>query len=216
MKSGFGRSAKGNTKLVIVDLYGIISLGSFWDITHWLAKKFKRKPHGIYDVLYHKYFNAAALGKIGERELFTKALDDLDIDADWRAVRDKHLTYQVPNKPAIELCKRLQKDGYTVLLLSKNIPSHMRHTIRAFGLQKYFKHITNTYDLSLPKASKRTMLWALKRFRVKPSEVVFCDDQDFNLVEAKKMGIRTVLYKNVRQFKTDLRKALATRYPYIK
>src|SRR3990167_4573337 len=71
---------KKNTKLINMDLYGIISLGSYWDVTNWLAKKFRIDPEKIYAVLYHKYFSRAAMGEITERELFKGALSELHID----------------------------------------------------------------------------------------------------------------------------------------
>src|SRR3989304_4932422 len=113
---------KKNTKLIIMDLYGIISLGSYWDVTNWLGKKFYIDPKKKYPKLNHKDFKRA----------------------------------------------------------------HFAHTKRQVGLRKYFKHITNTFDLGLPKSSKKTILWVMKEFKVKPDEIVFCDDQAFNLVEAKK------------------------------
>jgi len=201
---------KKNTKLIIMDLYGIISLGSYWDVTNWLAKKFHIDPKKIYAILYHKYFNRAAMGEITERELFTGALKELKIDMDWKMVRDKHLAFQIPNEPAIRLCQDLQKQGYIVLLLSKNIPAHFAHTKRHFMLKKYFKYITNTFDLGLPKSSKKTILWVMKEFKVKPAEIVFCDDQAFNLVEAKKIGIKTVLYQDFHSFKRKLLQMLSS------
>jgi FMN phosphatase YigB (HAD superfamily) len=196
-------------RLVIMDLYGIISLGSYWDVTFWLAKKYHIDPEKIYGVLYHKYFNMAAMGKITERQLFVLALEELGIDMDWKTVRDKHLTFQKLNMPAVRLCQELEEHGYTILLLSKNIPPHFSQTKKRFGLRKYFRHITNTYDLGLAKASKETMLWALTKFKVKPEEVLLCDDQDFNLVEAGKMGIKTVLYTDFRSFKRSVVEALS-------
>ena len=201
---------KKNTKLIIMDLYGIISLGSYWDVTNWLAKKFSIDPEKIYAVLYHKYFSRAAMGEITERELFKGALSELHIDMDWREARDKHLAFQIPNKLAIKLCQDLQKEGYTMLLLSKNIPAHFTHTKKQFELRKFFKYITNTFDLGLSKASNETMLWVLKKFKVKPQEVIFCDDQAFNLVEAKKIGIKTILYQDFQSFKRKLLKMLSS------
>ena len=193
-------------KLIIVDLYGVVSKGSYWDTTFWLAKKFGLQPRDIYKILYHKYFNQAALGKISEKTFFTKALKDLKINLNWKIVREKHLSFQKPNRQVIKLCKNLQTQGYTVLLLSKNIPSHFNHTKKTFGLNKIFKHIYNTFDLKLPKASKKTVVWVLKKFKIKPEEIIFIDDQDFNLVEAKKMGVNTTHYKNFLQLKRDINK----------
>jgi len=48
----------------------------------------------------------------------------------------------------------------------------------------------------------------VKRLKVKPQEIVYADDQRNNLVDAKKMGIKTIFVKNFNQFKKDLNKYL--------
>lgn len=153
-----------------------------------------------YKVLYHKYFNQAALGKITEREFFTRALRDLRVPLPWRTVRAKHLSFQVPNRRVVEYGRALQKRGYKVIVLSKNIPSHFHYLVRKYKLRRAFPHIINTYDLGLPKASVKTMQYLLRKFRVKPQEVIMTDDQDFNLVAPQKLGMHTVLFKNTTQF----------------
>ena len=61
----------------------------------------------------------------------------------------------------------------------------------------------NTWELGLPKASRKTINVITKRFKVKPSEIIYIDDQESNLVEARKMGIKTIFYQNFKQFKKE-------------
>jgi FMN phosphatase YigB (HAD superfamily) len=41
----------------------------------------------------------------------------------------------------------------------------------------------------------------MKKFKVKPEEVFYADDQRENLVEAERMGIKTVFYEDFREFR---------------
>jgi HAD superfamily hydrolase (TIGR01509 family) len=60
----------------------------------------------------------------------------------------------------------------------------------------------------LPKASGKTIRYLAKKFRVKFSEIIYIDDQAENLTAARKLGAKTILYKNFNQFKKDFNKFL--------
>ncbi len=199
---------KPKIKLIIFDFYGVITLGSYRDISKWLAKRYHRNWKDIYQVLYHKYFNMAAEGKISETQFFIRTLKELGMPEDWRAVRRRHIGYLTLNKPMFAYAKILQKRGYTILFLSKNTPGQFREILAKYRVRQYFKHIINTFDLGLPKASPKTIRFGLKKFHVKPAEVVMIDDQDFNLTAPARVGVHTILYKNNAQALREFQKLL--------
>lgn len=198
-----------SVKLIIFDFYGVIVKGSYKDTCRWLARRHDMPFDDIYKIFYHKYFNQAAEGKISERLFFIRALKELDFKEKWQTVRAKHISYLVLNKPMLEFAKKLQKDGFKVLFLSKNTPAQLKLILKKYKIRRHFKHIINTYDLGLPKASPKTMRYVLKKFKVKPEETIMTDDQDFNLVEPAKMGVRVILFKNSGQLKKELSKVLS-------
>lgn len=191
-------------KLIIIDFYGVIIKGNYKNVCKWLARKYKKSWEDIYEVLYYKYFKQAAEGKINERQFFLRTLKELGFKEDWQEVRSKHISYLILDRKALNYAKSLQKKGYRVLLLSKNTPTQMKLILDKYDIRKHIKHIINTYDLSLPKEDIRTIRYVLKKFKVKPEEAVMTDDQDFNLVEAEKIGVNTILYKNLNQFKKKI------------
>ncbi len=48
----------------------------------------------------------------------------------------------------------------------------------------------------------------MKKFKIKPEEIVYADDQDSNLKDARKLGIKTILVRNFSKFKKELKKSL--------
>src|SRR6266403_795532 len=112
---------KSNIQLIIVDLYGVISTGSYRDISKWIAKKYHIPYEKVYEIVYHKYFSAAALGKMSEVDSFKRAVKELKLKDSWQKIRQLHYVNIVKlNKSALQFVINLQKQGYTVLLLSKN------------------------------------------------------------------------------------------------
>lgn len=195
-------------KLIIVDLYGILTKGNYRNICRWLAKKYGLDADYIYSIVYHKYFNLAALGKISDRESFEKALKELNLPEKWREIRQRHLNYLILNKAVFRFVLGLYKQNFKILLLSKNTPEQFSYILKKYKLRKYFKNIINTYDLGLPKASKKTIFYVLKKFKVKAEEVIYIDDQDFNLIMAKKLGVKTILFKDLTDLKKKFNKHL--------
>ena len=173
-------------KLIIIDFYGVMTTGSYRDTCRWIAKKYKLNYEHVYDVIYHKYFNMAALGKITEPQSFAFAARELGLKETWQQLRKLHLSFQKLNKPVFNLCRDLQKQGFKILLLSKNTPGQFRWAMKKFQIRKHFKNVINTFDLKLPKASAKTIRYVLKKFKVRAQEVIMIDDQDFNLVPANK------------------------------
>lgn len=193
-------------KLIIVDYHGVFQYGNYWDICNWLAKKYKLNSKRLYEVFYHKYFCQAARREISELDSFALAAKELNLKETGKELREKHIGFFKLNKRVFNLLLNLQKEGYEILFLSKNTSEQFDIGLKMFKVRKYFKNIINTFDLRIEKASPKTMKFVLKKFKVKPTEVVFIDDQDFNLVAPKKMGIKTILYKNYAQFRKELNK----------
>lgn len=198
------KMSKHNIKLIIIDFYGMMSLGSYENTSHWIAKKYRLPFDKVYDVVYHKHFEAAALGNISERRFYQNIVDDLDLKENWHQIKMAHQSFHVLNKSVFNYCRLLQENDYTILLLSKNLPNQFREELKKMKIRKHFKNIINTYDLGFKKSSVKTIRYILKKFKVKPSETVFCDDQKFNLLEAKKLGVHTIYYQNFKKFRKDL------------
>lgn len=194
---------KEGIKLIILDCYGIILSCGYPDTVGWLCKKFGIPKDKLYNVIYTKYFNLAALGKISQPQAWQLSTKELNLPLSWRKLHQTHIGLLKINKPAYDLAKELSLK-YKVVILSKNTRMQMTATKRKFPqLAKDFK-IINTHDINLPKASAQTILYLLKKFKVKPTEILYADDQESNLVAARKMGVKTIFYRNFNQFKKEL------------
>ncbi|MCD4760575.1 hypothetical protein K8R42_01630, partial [bacterium] len=107
-------------KLIIIDLYGVISTGSYKDTCRWVEKKYGHSFEHCYDVVYHKHFSDAAMGRITEKESCRRTVKELDMEESGSEFLAKHLSFQKLNKSVFDFALQLKKKGYKVLLLSKN------------------------------------------------------------------------------------------------
>ena len=73
----------------------------------------------------------------------------------------------------------------------------------------YFKINVCSYKCGYSKPSKsifQILMRGLKKEGIEPSETVFIDNEDKNLIPAKRLGINTILFKNNRELIKDLKK----------
>lgn len=188
-------------RLVVLDAYGITILGGYPDTCKFLAKKYNRNWKEIYGIFYKKYFNMAAEKKITQGQAWEKSLKECGIPLSVKEVKKIHYSLMRLNMDVVRFAKKLDCN---VVLLSKNTRSQFHDNCEMFKLKKHFRYAINTWELGLKKASKETCEYMLERFNVRPSEIIWTDDQQENLIEPERLGIKTVHYKNFKQFKNDL------------
>lgn len=201
---------KPKIKLIIFDAYGVCVMGGYPQTSKALAKKFGGKWQDYFEVFYTKYFNQAALKKISQRQAWEKAIKEMGLPVTVDEVKKLHYSFIRPNKEVLEVAAQL-KSHHQILLLSKNTRSqfkdlHQQHP----EIQEVFgKDMINTWEYDLPKASRETVYFVCKRYKVRPEEIVYTDDQIENLVEPKALGVHTIFFKNFKQFKRELARAVS-------
>jgi len=186
-------------KLIVIDLYGVMSLGSYRDTCEWLCKKYGFDYEYCYKIVYHKHFCLAAARKITEKEALDRTVKELGIRESGTELLVKHLSFQHLNPRVFQWALMRKQDGFKILLLSKNTPGQFRYAMKKFDLANHFK-ATNTYYLGIDKKSPKTAQYILKKYKLKPEEILMTDDQDFNLVYPKRIGFNTILYKDFTDF----------------
>lgn len=107
-----------------------------------------------------------------------------------------------------EISLKLKKDPANVARELEKLAASGLISITLDNGKKYyslnFDFIINTWEIGLPKASEQTIRYIMKKFKVNADEIIYIDDQEENLLAAKKMGVRTIFYKNFAQFKREI------------
>ena len=192
-------------KLVVLDGYGVVFSRGYPDTVKALAKRVKLPEKILQEVIYNKYFNLAAERKITQKQAWRLTVKELALPVSWQELRDLHLGLLRINQPAFQLARKILRK-YLTIILSKNTRSQFQATKKKFPLVwRSFDAMINTWELGLPKASQKTISLIAERFKVKPEEILYIDDQKANLVAPKKMGVKTIFYQNFNQFKKDLK-----------
>jgi putative hydrolase of the HAD superfamily len=109
------------------------------------------------------------------------------------------------NDPMIRWLENLRSTGVKTAILS-NMPSDMvTHVKQNFPWLKHFDHQIFSADVRQIKPEPAIYEHSLKALSVPASEVLFIDDREANLEQARAAGMRVIRFQSVNQLRDDLR-----------
>ena len=199
-------------KAIIFDVGGVVI---FYD--HMIAAKKMSKIIGVpaKKILRiisesgskNKFMELLELGASSEvywkeasRQLGVKNLNPRKFNKIWN-------TIFWPNKEIISIIQELKKK-YKIAILS-NIPhTHKKYLSKIYNLKELFPVRIFSCDVKTRKPESKIFRITLNKLRVKPEETWFIDDKRVNIQGAKKLGMKTILFKNNRQTIRELEKLL--------
>lgn len=73
-------------------------------------------------------------------------------------------------------------------------------------VRSHFDYVFNSYDIGFKKPDVKAFQYVLNKLQAFPRECVFIDDEEDNVHVAKKLGFKSVRYKNNKKFLSDLEK----------
>jgi putative hydrolase of the HAD superfamily len=209
---------KKEIKAIIFDIGGVLELpkkiiisrkGNLVSGVHsTLAKKFKVSLDQWFDVIDSVYVNSIT-GEIPEKKMIKKISSKLEVSEKKfekivvKIYRKKFKT----NKKLYRFAFKLKKRGYKIGILS----DQWQLSKKALMPEKYIKkfdEVIVSCDVGLRKPDPKIFKLALKKLRLSASETIFIDNQKWNIDIAKKLGMRTILFKDNKQVFKQLFKQL--------
>ena len=108
------------------------------------------------------------------------------------------------NDPMILWLENLRSAGLKTAILS-NMPVDMvTHVRRNFPWMKHFDHQIFSADVRRIKPEPAIYEYSLDALKVPASEVLFVDDRDVNLEQARAAGMHGIRFRSVNQLRDDL------------
>jgi len=147
-------------------------------------------------------------GKITEKEFWTKLFQTFKIPpkTGYKEFLMKEFSDNwLLNEEIVKIANLLKASGYKIGVISNSIEPHVE-CIKRKGWYKPFSELILSSEVGMKKPEVGIYKLALKKMKVKASESLFIDDREKNLITAEKLGMKTILFKNVKQLREDLLK----------
>ena len=110
-----------------------------------------------------------------------------------------------PKPDSLKVAEELAESGrYFMATLNNEILELNVYRIEKFGLRRYFPTFFSSCFLGLRKPDEAIYRMVLQVAQRAPEECIFIDDREVNLECPRELGIRTILFKDAAQLRTEL------------
>ncbi len=191
-------------KLIIFDLSAVC----FKSEEPIFMKQFAAK-HGInyqkLDDYYQSWLVKAEVDEMTATELWEKVLGHFNIEGeDINKIIEDMMGIRQPSE-TLEVVKKLKQNFKTAYLTNYN-RQYWEINEKNFDMTPYFDYGLVSFQIKARKPDIKGFKMILEEFGIMPSEAVFTDDSEKNLVNAKELGINVIHFKDSVQFLRDLGK----------
>lgn len=191
-------------KAIIFDYGGVLSretrLNYFGEI---YASKHGKSAED-FKKLMRENWHLARINKISSQDFWRKLASFLEVHPpDLRRDLMKFFGF---NKELFEFVKKLKRKGYKIGLLSNQIEDWLEEVIENHGLNQIFDAIVTSYKSKVAKPDILLFKEITEKLNLNAAQCIYIDDMEKNIPPAKKLGMKTILFKNNKQLITDLKK----------
>ena len=200
-------------KLITLDLEGVFFDDPKDIYVKELAKYYSKTEAFIETLLFHDaiefgQYNELKLGKVSSAVYWDWFFKKLDITDKVKKNKDNYLEvamgfYNI-NQDVVKLIKQLKKQNIKIGLCSNNYKDKIEYLEKTFQLSDYFDFMLFSYDIGYFKTDQNFFIEMIKKSKLNPNEILYSDNKETQLSEAKRLGINTYLYDNFTNFKKHL------------
>jgi len=203
-------------KAIIFDVGGVLALSmnpvkirnTFHTIGvhEFVANKLKISVDQYFDSI-EAIYSKSMQGSISKRKVLSSLTKNLNMDSKkieklyFKAYKKNFNQNKILYKKAFEL----KKQGYKIAILSDQW--HLsKEPVMLKKYSKKFDEAIASCDVGMRKPNSKIYKLVLNKLKIKPFEAIFIDNQEWNIKPAKKLGLKTILFKDNQQCFKELKK----------
>jgi len=202
-------------KAIVFDIGGVLvkenyskkSLDGHYLISvhKYMAKKLKIDLDSWFDSIDSLYAKAIE-GLISRDKTIERMANNLKINKNFliKYFKKAYRRSLKNNKSLYKIAFKLKKNYKIAILsdqwyLSKDVYVNKRNMSK-------FDQVIISCDVGMRKPDLKIYQLLIKKLKLKPSEIIFIDNREFNLKPAEKLGIKTILFKNNKELLKEFKK----------
>ncbi|MBU0504378.1 MAG: HAD-IA family hydrolase [bacterium] len=190
---------------IIFDLGGVLFS---WNATQVFLASFKTsaKSKNVYNQLYkHQDWHSLNRGELKITDVAQRTAQRTNATvAEIETFLNSYMAHLTPLSDNIELIKQLKEKGHHLYCLSNMHTKTIEYLRERFSFFKYFNGQVISCETGLTKPDPKIYKFLLDKYQLDSKETIFIDDDQDNLIPAKAIGMRTVLYCDPRQCVSDV------------
>ncbi len=202
-------------KVVVFDIGGVLELGDYKkpvrghqliSVHEYISKKLKISLDTWFDAIDSTYSRAIE-GTISRQKTLSTIAKNLEVSERKiekiiiKAYRKNFRT----NKKLYKIAQKIKDKGYKISILSDQW-YFSKDALMPEKRTKIFSPVLVSCDLGIRKPNPKIYKLLIKKLNVKPGEILFIDNREWNTKPANKLGIKTIIFKDNKQLLKSLEK----------
>ncbi len=204
---------KRQIKAILFDVGGVLALGENSRLENGkfipsgvhlnMAKKLNISIDQYIDSIDTAYVSAIT-GKLSKKEVIETLSKNFGVSSKKlkRLYIDSYKKNFKQNKELFNKLFKLKKQGYKIAILSDQW-FLSKEALMPKKLYKHFDEVIVSCDVGIRKPNQKIYQLAVKKLNFSPKEILFIDNQKWNISPAKKLGMKTILFKSNKQLFSD-------------
>ncbi len=193
-----------DVRIVLLDIDGVINFGQMF--SHRYSKKYN-VPISTLAKFFDGVFQDCIVGKADLREELTHVLKEWK----WKQSVDELLAYWFLDEveydqQILDTIYKLKKRGIKVYGASNQEHHRAKYLIEKTRLKDYIDEFFISAHLGVKKPDVNFYQKVLDTLGAEPSAIAYWDDDDGNVENAKKLGIRGYLFTDFSTFHAQISK----------
>ncbi len=143
-------------------------------------------------------------GRLTEEEFWKQFIhftgSDVTVDYLKNAVRKALQTF-----PEVVDIVNALKSNYKLVILSNHTKEWVEYLVAKYKFNDIFDDMFWSFQNGIKKPSAEAYTQITDKFKIKPEECIFIDDKERNIEGAKKIGMKTIFYKNPEDMREQLK-----------
>jgi epoxide hydrolase-like predicted phosphatase len=205
---------KTGIRAIIFDVGGVLSLGKYnrkgyrehhlMGVHHYMADALHIDIDTWFDAIDSVYGKSIE-GLVSRRKTLATMASNLEISV-LKLKKLFAIAYKrhfKRNKELYKIAYELKENGYRVGILS----DQWYLSEDALILRKDFagfSPVIVSCDVGMRKPSLKIYQLLIRKLKLKPHEILFIDNRDWNIKPANKLGIKTILFRDNKQLVKDM------------
>jgi HAD superfamily hydrolase (TIGR01509 family) len=191
-------------RAILFDFGGVIAEEGFKKGLKEIGRKNGLAPDEFFERATELvYATGYVTGTTSESSYWETLRQNTGIKGSDRDLRNELLSRFKIRSEMIDLLKKLKEEGLKTFILSDQT-NWLDELNEKYDFFKYFNDIFNSYHLHRNKRDNALFSDICRMIGFRPETVLFVDDSPSNTQRAEKMGLNTITYKNLEQFRKEL------------
>ena len=172
----------------------------------------------IFEKEYRKYNTDILYGKTTHEKIWNELCSNINKNIPISVLYDSFANTPI-DAEMHSFARRIKESKIKTGLITDNKADRMKMLTEKYKLREIFDIILISAEIGSGKESRKIFEMAISEAGCSPSECIFIDNQEKNLVIPGKMGINVIYYddekRDIEKLKTDIAEISSTGYSFL-